>query len=658
MCGITGAIWTSAEQAIEDGVLDRMTDVLAHRGPDGRGTYRQAFDQGGVALGHRRLSIIDLAGGKQPQANEDETIWISFNGEIYNYRELRPDLEAAGHVFRTNSDTETIVHLYEQHGLDLFPKLRGMFAFAIWDSRLRRLVLARDRMGQKPVVYRHEPGRLIFASEIKALLQVPGISREVDPVALQEYLIYNYVPHPRTILRGIQKLPPAHYAVFERGQLEIRRYWNPDLNAESDLPLPEIRARLRETLSESVRLRLRSDVPLGAFLSGGIDSTMIVGLMQKHLPNPAQTYTIGFPVSEFDETEPAALAARHLKTEHHHLQVQPDSLRVLPSLAWHFDEPFADSSAIPTWYVSRMTRDHVTVALTGDGGDELFAGYPRYQTVHQLSWFDTLPGWLRRAVTSSFWEHVGSGASQASLTRRMAFRMGILRQPLERRYVSWVCGFQPRQVEELLTLELRQRISDGDPAASIVQAMERCAGRPAATRAMLTDLQTYLPGDLLAKVDITSMAHGLECRSPFMDHHFVELAMSIPYRLIRQGQGAKPLLTSTFPELVPPALRNRSKMGFRIPLDDWFRTRLRDDVRNLLLAPETIGRGYFQEAAVRQLLAEHDSGKWNHGDRLWSLMFFEIWHRTFLDGEPPLGPLEALSQPANTSRRYRVGVMQ
>ncbi|MBI3466160.1 MAG: asparagine synthase (glutamine-hydrolyzing), partial [Planctomycetes bacterium] len=554
MCGIAGGVWTSFGQPIEQDVLDRMTDVLRHRGPDGRGVYRKDHSDGsGVALGHRRLSIIDLAGGGQPLSNEDDTVWITFNGEIYNYRELRPDLEQKGHRFRTDSDTEVIVHLYEQYGVDCLERLNGMFAFAIWDERRRRLFLARDRAGEKPLLYYAPPGRLLFASEIKSLLQAPGTPREMDPMALDAYLTFGYVPHPRTMFTGIAKLPPAHYAMFENGRLEIRRYWSVDYGRESHACPEDLREQLRAALSESVRLRMRSDVPLGAFLSGGIDSTSIVGLMREH-SDRVKTCTIGFPVDGYDESGYARIAAEHLGTEHHELQVQPDSLGMLPQLVWHFDEPFADSSAIPTYFVSQATRRHVTVALTGDGGDELFAGYPRYRTVESLGAFDRLPDWLRGLTANRLWNHL-PGTKERSFGRRLRYRMETLHEPPDRRYSHWVSIFPPRSKVGLYTPELLDSIGGSDAAAFVADAMGRASGRSPGTRARLADLVTYLPCDLLPKVDITSMACALECRAPFLDHRVIELAASLPFNLLCNGFGEKPFLTGTLPDLIPPPLR-------------------------------------------------------------------------------------------------------
>lgn len=370
MCGICGIVWNDRNRTAP-GLIERMTTQLAHRGPDGHGY----FEQPGVSFGHRRLSIIDLSGGGQPLANEDETVWVTFNGEIYNFQELRPPLEAAGHQFRTRSDTEVLVHLYEEHGPEMVHKLRGMFVFAIWDSKQRQLLLVRDRLGKKPLVYRHDAEGIRFASELKALVAEPGFPKDIDRAAIDDYLTYQYVPHPRTIFSAVRKLPPAHYAVWKDGDLKIHRYWKPAFEEEVRRSEEDYIEELREVLTESTRLRMISDVPLGAFLSGGIDSTIVVGLMRKVSNAPVKTFSIAFPVPEFDESQFARLAAQRLQTDHEEFLVEPDALDVVSKLAWFYDEPFADSSAVPTYYVSKMTRRHVTVALTGDAGDELFAGY-------------------------------------------------------------------------------------------------------------------------------------------------------------------------------------------------------------------------------------------------------------------------------------------
>ena len=631
MCGIAGAAWTSDATPLERATLERMTTLLRHRGPDDAGYHHDQGDWGGVALGHRRLSIIDLAGGHQPLANEDESIWTVFNGEIYNYQDLRRDLEGRGHRFRTRSDTEVLVHLYEDFGAACVEHLRGMFALAIWDARKKQLFLARDRLGQKPLVYREEAGRLVFASELKAILAVPGMPREMDPVALDEYLLYQYVPHPRTIFRGVSKLPPAHYAVYRGGRLEIAPYWQPEFNAERRRPVAEYRERLRETLTEATRLRMISEVPLGSFLSGGVDSTIITGLMQQVAGEPVKTYSIGFPVAGYDETAYAREAAGFLGTDHHEFCVEPDSIDLLPKLVWHYDEPFGDSSAIPTYYVSQYSRREVTVAVTGDAGDELFFGYPRYQAVWLAGRIDRLPKPLRLAAAARLWQRLPASPDQKSPIRRMKKLLAALGEPPERRYLRWVGLFDDARRRALYSDGFRESLDGHDAARFVLDAYARCRQRDFLSQTTFVDLLTYLPGALLAKVDIASMAHGLECRSPLLDHHVVELAIAMPMALKQQGMTGKRIFKETFADLLPPSIRQRRKMGFGVPLDAWFRGQLRRHLTEVLLDPVSLGRGYFRPEVVQRMVREHVEGRWDHSYRLWALLWFEHWHRMFLD---------------------------
>jgi asparagine synthase (glutamine-hydrolysing) len=661
MCGITGAAWIAGGPPLDPAILERMTTALAHRGPDDAGYYHSLVaprgsgcellrtgassiedePQGvpGAALGHRRLSIIDLAGGHQPLANEDGTIWIAFNGEIYNYRELQPKLERQGHRFRTSSDTETIVHLYEQHGPACVKFLRGMFAFALWDERRKQLFLARDRLGKKPLVYRLERDRLLFGSELKALLEVPEIPRELDPVALNEYLTYQYVPNPHSILKGFSKLPPAHWALYRDGKLQIERYWapgfaEPQTNAGAGLTESRARERLRETLTEAVRLRMRSDVPLGAFLSGGIDSTIIAGLMQQLSERPVKTFSIGFPVKAFDERSYARLAAGHLRTEHHEQVVEPSALQILPKLVWHYDEPFADSSAIPMMYLSEMTRRHVTVALSGDGGDELFAGYERYRAVEMAQRFDRLPRFVQRIAAAPLWQKLPASTRQKSRRRRLKRLLSALAYPPERRYLKWVSIFDDARLPGLLADDFRTRLGSADPADFILAAYDECPSRDFVTRTTSADVLTYLPCDILNKVDIASMAYGLEARCPLLDHEVVDLAAGMPIEWkMHRGRGKK-ILIETFSDLLPPAIQTRSKMGFGVPLDHWFRGELQPLLKEVLLDRRSLDRGLFRPQAVAQLVEEHIASRWDHSYRLWSLLVLELWQQKFLDRQP------------------------
>jgi len=637
MCGITGGIWFDPELALQEQTLQRMVDVLRHRGPDDEGTFVSPWQSRpgretlpGVALGHRRLAIIDVAGGHQPMANEDGSIRVVFNGEIYNFGQLRRRLEGAGHRFRTDCDTETLVHLYEDEGPALLEHLVGMFAMAIWDARRGQLLLARDRLGQKPLVYCQQPGRLLFASELKSLLEVPGVERQIDPQALDEYLTYQYVPHPRTIFRGIAKLPPGHCAVYRDGSLEVRPYWKPDFDVEEDRPAADYAEELRERMTRSVELRLQSDVPLGALLSGGVDSTIVVGLMRQLTAEPVRTFSIGFPVPEYDETAYARMAAERFGTDHEEFQVEPSAVEILPQLVRHFDEPFADSSAVPTWYVAQLSRQHVTVVLSGDGGDELFAGYPRYRAVRLAERFDRLPGVIRRMAAGRFWQKLPASPRLKSRRRRWKRFVDVLGETPQRRYLEWIAIFGEARRAALYSDAFMATLPSADPLEFLAAAFGRCRHRDPVTAASLADLVTYLPCDLMTKVDVATMAHGLECRQPFLDHRVVELAARMPGKLkFRRGRG-KRILMETFADLLPEPIRRRPKMGFGVPLDHWFRNELKDFARDVLLDRRTLQRGYFVEETVRGLLDDHQQGRFDHSIRLWSLLVLELWHREWV----------------------------
>lgn len=642
MCGIAGAIWFDPSRAIDEITLRRMTDVLRHRGPDDQGCFTAAYTTRppydplpGVALGHRRLSVIDLAGGHQPITNEDGSIQLIFNGEIYNFRDLRRRLEGAGHTFRSNSDTETIIHLYEDEGVEFARHLNGMFAVAIWDANRRRLILARDRLGKKPLVYRWEQNRLLFASELKSILQVPDVPRTLDVQALDEFLTYQYVPHPLTIFKGIAKLPPGHVAVYADAMLTIEPYWKPDFQREINRPVADYVDELRSLVDSAVTLRLQSDVPLGAFLSGGVDSSLVTALAQKQLAGPIKTFSIGFPEQAYDETRYARLMAERIGAEHHEFRVEPRAIEVLPKLIWHYDEPFADSSAIPTWYVAQLTRQHVTVALTGDGGDELFAGYERYDAVRLAYRFDQLPDAIKRILANRLWRNLGGGRGQKSWVRRLGRFAEALSLPPERRYLEWVCIFNETRRAELYSEEFVRQLPDRDPFSFLAGAYDQARGRDIVTATSLADLFTYLPCDLLHKVDIASMAHGLECRQPLLDYRVVELAASMPIGLKQRGRGGKWILKQAFSDILPAEIRHRRKMGFGVPLEEWFRGELRDFARDVLLARRSLERGFFRPEVVRQLLDDHQSGKFNHAHRLWALVVLELWCREWLDVTGP-----------------------
>jgi asparagine synthase (glutamine-hydrolysing) len=640
MCGICGAAWTDSVHALAEHYLAAMVDRLVHRGPDDQGTYRDSH----AALGFRRLAIVDLPGGHQPLANEDGTVHVVFNGEIYNFPTLRHRLEARGHTLRSTGDTEVLVHLYEDEGPAMFGLLRGMFALAVWDAPRRTLLLGRDRLGQKPLVYRVDAGRIVFASELKSLLALPEaeLPRRLDPLALDGYLTYGYVPHPRTIIDGVQKLPPAHYAVWHEGHLRLERYWEPAWDTEFDRSLEEDVERLRELLADAVREQMISDVPLGAFLSGGVDSTVIVGLMQRASNRPVKTFSIGFADPSFDESAYADLAARHLGTEHHAFVVEPRAWETLPELSAQFDEPFADSSALPTWHVARETRRHVTVALTGDAGDELFGGYDRYRALALANAFDRLPagprGWLGGPLART----LPASARAKTRLRRVRRLLEGIGDPPAVRYLRWMVLCDEGTRAELYAEEFVDRIAaagvglpegDVDPTAFLMGALNAAPKRDPVTRAMVADLLTYLPCDLLCKVDMASMGHSLECRGPFLDHRVVELALSLPLaRKMRLRQGrSKVVLKQAFAELIPAAIRRRPKMGFGVPIDRWFRGELKDELREVLLDPGTVRRGLFRPEAVARLVDEHAQGVRDHAYRLWGLLMLELWFRRYMD---------------------------
>ncbi|MDR1958927.1 MAG: asparagine synthase (glutamine-hydrolyzing) [Planctomycetaceae bacterium] len=630
MCGICGVLWTEASKAVNIQTLDKMTDVLGHRGPDDRGTYWR----NGMALGHRRLSILDLSPqGHQPMSNENDTVWIVFNGEIYNFEPLRQELLARGHRFKSQSDTEVLLHLYEEYGETMLHRLNGMFAFAVWDASRRKLFLARDRIGKKPLFYCHEPGRLLFASEMKSILQVPNVPREVDPEAVDEYLTYQYIPHPKTIFRGISKLPPGHFAVWENNYFIVKRYWNMDFNSEEHRLKPEEWSEeLRSLVTDAVKIRLRSDVPVGAFLSGGIDSSITAGIMQQESTRQIRTFSIGFPQKEYDETAYAESAANRFGTRHQKFIVTPDIHDILPKLIWHYDEPFADSSAIPMWYLSRETRREAVVALSGDGGDELFAGYDRYRAIQLANRADLLPCFVRRFLAGPVRAAIPVSTRQRSSLRRFKrFLEALAMKPMER-YLQWIAVFNnTRRLEELYTPDFRGQLNGHDPLHFLLEAESCCVQRDAVSRISFVDMQTYLPCDIMTKVDIASMAHSLECRAPLLDYRIAEWAAKLPIHCKIHGHRGKFILRKTFQHLLPKDIERRGKMGFGVPIDHWFRGPLRETVQEVLLDSRTFNRGLFQKKGIETLLRDHFAGRFDHAYRIWALFILELWFRRWVD---------------------------
>jgi len=622
MCGIAGF----ADITTRDGTItaDRarlaaMCDVMRHRGPDDDGFYVEP----GLAIGMRRLSIIDLSTGHQPIHNEERSVWVVFNGEIYNYRELRDALEAAGHRFYTNSDTETIVHGYEEWGEHVFSRLRGMFAIAVWDARARSLLVARDRAGIKPLYYGEGNGRLFFGSEAKCLLVNPEIDRELDPAALDHYLAYLYTPRDRAIFRGIRKLQPGHYLKLHNGRLSVERYWQFPVVNQFRGSEADALEQLEQTLSAAVQSHMLSDVPLGAFLSGGIDSSVVVALMARASRQPVKTFAIGFDESGFNELPHARRVAEHLGTEHHEFVVRPDATRILDRLIWHFDEPFADSSAIPTWYVSELARQHVTVVLSGDGGDELFGGYDRYLPHPRVQSFDRIAPGVGRTVASAAWRALPHGARGKNFLRHVS-RDG------QGRYLDSVTFYHADEREALMSADMRQQLGAWDAETFFRAPFERLASLPFAAQMMAFDFETYLPEDCLTKVDRMSMAHSIESRVPLLDHLVIEFAASLPVEMKIHGTRRKQLLKELAFRLVPKEILDRPKQGFGVPIGHWFRGSMRDVFGDVLRSPAARQRGYFDMAFVDRILDEHLAGKRDHSLRLWQLVVFELWHQQYV----------------------------
>jgi asparagine synthase (glutamine-hydrolysing) len=617
MCGIAGVIEPHGVTP-ERAVLEAMGQAIAHRGPDDASVRLY----GRAGLSFRRLSIIDVAGGAQPIDNEDGTIHLILNGEIYNHLELRAELTRRGHHFRTRSDVEVVVHGYEELGDEVVCRLRGMFALALWDERKQRLLLARDRLGQKPLVFQHRGERLAFASELQGLLADPSITRAADLESLHHYLSYQYVPSPRTAFVGVQKLPPAHLLVFEDGQVRTSRYWSLSFRPESRVTEAEAAVELCERLKEAVRMRLMSEVPLGAFLSGGLDSSCVVALMAEL--GPVQTFSIGFEEEEFDELRHARVVAERFATDHHEFVVRPKAAEVLPRLVRHYGEPYADSSALPTYYLAELTSKHVTVALNGDAGDELLAGYDRYKLLPVLSALSGVPAaanacrWLARAFGPSLPRQLQRFLQAVSSTPELA-------------YARVMSCFLPEQKRRLYSPELAERLETDDSLRLLQVRFEEADARDLLGRTLHVDLMTYLPEDLLAKVDIATMAHGLEGRSPFLDHPLVEHVARLPSSMKLGLRGGKRLLRRAMANRLPPSILGRRKKGFGVPISRWFRGELRELVGDCLLSRRAAQRPYFRAQAVRQLVEEHWSLRFDHGPQLWTLLMIELWCRSFLD---------------------------
>lgn len=622
MCGIAGKIYFNDKKAVQPKEIQRMTDAISHRGPDDAG----AFTEKNVGLGHRRLSIIDLSPlGHQPMSDDRGKIWIVFNGEIYNFLELRHSLEKDGIKFKSKTDTEIIIYLYKKYGVQCLQYLRGMFAFAIWDKEKQELFLARDRAGKKPLKYYFDKNTFIFASELKAILKNAEVKKEVDFGAIDEYLTYQYVPHPKTGFKNIYKLEPAHYLIVKNnGEVIKEKYWNLDYSQKLDLSEKEWEVKITDKLKESVKLRMISDVPLGAHLSGGIDSSLIVALMAQEMKEPVKTFSIGFKEADYNELHYAKMVANRYKTDHREFIVEPNAIEILPQLAYHYEEPFADPAALPTWYLSQLTRQHVTVALNGDGGDENFAGYSRYNAMKLFKVISFLP----------FKKKIGllNGAFY-KLTKEKIFKKGFnfLRSYDKDRvdfYFQLINYFNQPEKELIYSENFSSKTRDSQWYLFLKQRFDASKNLNWLNQLLYVDFNSYLPGALLPKVDIASMAHALEIRSPFLDYEFLELTAKMPVNLKLHGQNKKYLLKQIAYKYLPKECIDRPKRGFSVPLEYWFKNQLNNYLKSQLLN-EKFYRWGFKKEGIEQLITSHESKHNNYANRLWALLMLNEWFKQY-----------------------------
>ncbi len=623
MCGIVGIVHPESKETVDLGILRLMNSSLKHRGPDDEGYWVHQ----NVGLAMRRLSIIDLEGGRQPISDESGNIWTVFNGEIYNFPELQKELIKKGHRFRTRSDTEVIVHLYEEEGENFVQRLRGMFAIALWDDRARKLLLYRDRVGIKPLHYWFRNGTLIFGSEIKALLEYPEVGREVSLSALSNYLSFLYIPSPQTIYREIHKLPPGHFLSYSNGEIQIRSYWDFAYREEKQLREDEWIGKLKEALNESVKSHLLSDVPLGAFLSGGTDSSTVVAWMSQGSSQPVKTYSIGFRDDQFNELPYARKVAKHFGTDHHEKVLEADVFDLLPKVIGAFDEPFGDSSAIPTYLVSEFARQEVKVALSGDGGDELFAGYLWTRKEIWLEKYRKLPLSLRKKLKNLVLQkeyYPLRETSRWSAIQRFVYDAGL---PPAESFARRAMSFQPWMKEGLFQDWVLQELAGEESFGLIRNFFERDSAQSVMDKFLYLDSKIYLPDDLLVKVDRMSMCHSLEVRVPFLDHKVVELAGSIPFSLKLKGSTTKYILKQAMKEMLPSEILKQRKQGFSIPIQRWFRNEFFGFAKKVLSEEQSLCRQYFRPEYIRWLLEEHQSGRQRFGTQLYALVVFELWCR-------------------------------
>lgn len=625
MCGICGSYGL-----VDKDLLKRMCRAIAHRGPDDEGHYYGTE----VMLGMRRLKVIDLDTGNQPIFNEDRSVVVVFNGEIYNYEEIRKSLENKGHKFYTRSDTETIVHLYEEFGIDCAENLRGMFAFALWDSTRKRLILARDRIGIKPLYYYIKEGVLLFASELKALLECPGIKREINFKALHDYLTYMCVPAPDTIFQDVYKLEPGHMIIYENGKIEIKKYWDIHSHRKKSTGLLDdekaIAEKMYELIRESVDLHLISDVPIGVFLSGGLDSSTIVAVASELSNKPVKTFSIGFPDDYYNELDNARLVAQRFHTEHHEYTVNPTSIQDIEEILYFYDEPFADSSAIPTYYVSKYARQKVTVALSGDGGDEAFGGYGNYKADKIGLLYKKIPAFIRNSVIPFILESIPDAADNLSSKAKIKKILRLSRMSSEQCHVFWLSCFSEDAKRELYSDSRLTELLDYDSWDKYIRFFQDCDSPDFINSCISVDIQTVLPNDYLTKVDRMSMANSLEVRVPFLDHKLLEFTVRMSSKYKLRGLTTKYLLRKIMKDKLPKEIITGRKKGFTLPLASWFREDFSALVNEFLSKDIIQKRGYFNFTFIKNLADVHLAGKGDNSKLLWALICFEIWHRKFI----------------------------
>ena len=632
MCGIAGYLHLDRERKAEARLLSRMVDRIRHRGPDDTGLYVM----GNVALGACRLSIIDLAGGHQPLCNEDGSCWVAYNGEIYNFLALRDELIGCGHQFRTKCDTEVLVHAYEEYGLEFITKLHGMFAFALWDERARCLILGRDRIGIKPLYYTRVDNTLLFGSEIKSILEYPGIERRVDLHALDNMLTFEYNPSPQTIFAGIQKVPAGHLLVVNgKVGCRLQRYWDVEARDLEVGTLPDAVERLRSKLEGAVAGHLMSDVPLGVFLSGGVDSSTIVALMSRAEVGPIKTFSIGFKDGkDYDELAFARTVAAHFHTDHHEFVLEPKAVEILPDLVWHLEEPIADEAALPLYFLSSMAKDHVKVVLVGDGGDELFAGYNRYYLYRAVGRYTQMPRSLRKGLVEPLIDAVprldGNGPA-AALVRRAKKLLEVAYQPEEVRFSAWNRILPDEMKQQLYSRDFLQTAAAANPFKYHHQYFASSGFSDPISRGQYVDLKTYLVDCLLLKSDKVTSAFSLECRVPLLDGPLVEYVTSLPAQYKYRRGRSKHILREAMRGLLPRSILERGKQGFILPIGRWFKTDLLRFACEVLLDSRTLQRGYFDGRGLRQMLDGTTHADDRHARQLYALLLFEIWNRMFVD---------------------------